>query len=865
MGAPIKEVGRRTYISAQHVGELTGETAALVSDATRLATTREEIEFNLLRINEHAGEVAFLDYPTLAEEPFPALLQSWRVHPSTSLVTYRDFRESLNPPILHRTELFLDEDHPRKRELGELTSSCEGIGLFDEPSKIGFKRQWEQLVASKGYQVVGFELVPLANQTEFESIHTSPTGDFAIARHLTALSRSTLSAPVQSLLRHGLLKPDLQFFDYGCGKGDDISALCSAGYQGSGWDPYFRPEGDKQRAHIVNIGFVINVIEDRDERIDALIGAYSLAEYVLAVAAMTTSQGRQPGQAFRDGVLTSKRTFQKYFTQAELQQFIETVLDEDAYPAGPGIFYVFKNRLIEQQYLMARSANRTRTSRLQVTPAPQRNIQVVGNVFEKKPRPIRKLSRKRERSPEQQQILKALWVNCLELGRIPEPDEISDADLVDQQFRSLGRAVTAALAEHGEDAFFRSQQGRKSDIAVMLALQFFSSRRRFSELDLRFRRDIRALYGSYVTAEEKARELLFSVNRTDLIRAKCAEASTLGLGWLEAEHTLQLHTSLIERLDPALRVYIGCACALAGDIDSFDLVKIHIDSGKVTLMKYDDFIEKPLPALLKRVKARLRDQELDVFEYGEQFPPTVLYFKSRYINEEFPHYAEQLAFDENLEMIGALDLSGLGDSKEAVTSALMAKRWEIAGFQLVRSQNMPQLDDKCGQVFTYRQLIECGETWNRVRVGNTPEQADSFTALYELCANLLDPIVDYFGAIVLTYGFSSPPLSREIRERIEPKIDQHAACEHKRNGDLICSRLGAAVDFLVEDENMREVAAWIATNLPFDRLYFYGSDRPIHISYGPDNSRESFELVEHSGRRVPRRINLINRESMSRT
>jgi hypothetical protein len=26
--------------------------------------------------------------------------------------------------------------------------------------------------------------------------------------------------------------------------------------------------------------------------------------------------------------------------------------------------------------------------------------------------------------------------------------------------------------------------------------------------------------------------------------------------------------------------------------------------------------------------------------------------------------------------------------------------------------------------------------------------------------------------------------------------------------------------------------------LPFDSLYFYGVDRPIHISYGPENKRE---------------------------
>jgi hypothetical protein len=88
---------------------------------------------------------------------------------------------------------------------------------------------------------------------------------------------------------------------------------------------------------------------------------------------------------------------------------------------------------------------------------------------------------------------------------------------------------------------------------------------------------------------------------------------------------------------------------------------------------------------------------------------------------------------------------------------------------------------------------------------------------------------------------------------VAPKLDQHAAHERTRGGAYICRRLGAAVDFVVRDEDMREVAAWIIDNLPFDRLYFYGADRPLHVSYGPEQSREAFELITTaSGRQLPR-------------
>jgi hypothetical protein len=121
---------------------------------------------------------------------------------------------------------------------------------------------------------------------------------------------------------------------------------------------------------------------------------------------------------------------------------------------------------------------------------------------------------------------------------------------------------------------------------------------------------------------------------------------------------------------------------------------------------------------------------------------------------------------------------------------------------------------------------------------------------------VLDPVVEYFGGIKLTYGFASASLVRHIKGAIAPKLDQHAACEVNRNGQLISPRRGAAIDFLVEYEDMTEVARWISNNCPFDRMYIYGVDRPIHVSVGPDRAKEVFEMVSVGGRRLPRRIKL---------
>ena len=121
---------------------------------------------------------------------------------------------------------------------------------------------------------------------------------------------------------------------------------------------------------------------------------------------------------------------------------------------------------------------------------------------------------------------------------------------------------------------------------------------------------------------------------------------------------------------------------------------------------------------------------------------------------------------------------------------------------------------------------------------NLPELPESYSAIYDLAVKILDPVIDYFGVIQLTYGFCSPQLAKEIPGRIAPSRDQHAACELNRRNNPICKRLGAAADFIVEYESMLEVAQWIVSNLPFDRLYYYGDDKPIHVSFGPNHDQQ---------------------------
>lgn len=55
-----------------------------------------------------------------------------------------------------------------------------------------------------------------------------------VSRHKTAISRTELSRPIKLALTDGILSPELRFFDYGCGLGDDLRLLADHGIEGVG-------------------------------------------------------------------------------------------------------------------------------------------------------------------------------------------------------------------------------------------------------------------------------------------------------------------------------------------------------------------------------------------------------------------------------------------------------------------------------------------------------------------------------------------------------------------------------------------------------------------------------------------------------
>tara|TARA_B100001123_G_C15144933_1_gene961150 strand:- start:426 stop:965 length:540 start_codon:yes stop_codon:yes gene_type:complete len=174
---------------------------------------------------------------------------------------------------------------------------------------------------------------------------------------------------------------------------------------------------------------------------------------------------------------------------------------------------------------------------------------------------------------------------------------------------------------------------------------------------------------------------------------------------------------------------------------------------------------------------------------------------------------------------------------------------------------LPNINEKCGKTLKYNDFITCCDTYKKNTVNNIPRQIETYNAIKQLIINVLDPIIEHFGAIQITYGFASSELTKYIHYQIAPKLDQHAGHELNTRGSIICPRGGQAVDFFIPGITSYEIAAWIMDNLQFDRLYYYGDDCPIHVSYGPEMKNECYLMKKNKNgdRRMPHRIKNIDK------
>lgn len=590
-----KQLPDAIYIHNTALSEIPSELAAVtfkIADALKIP----DDVWNLVKFYKQDFKVALLNYPGFETESYPALHQSYTIDMQKMTLRKADYSTSDNPPILHRKETFVLESHPLHQKFMQYTAEGEALGLYANTRTIGFKKNWLKLIAQKNHYLdENGHLKPLDSK---HAINTEIA--IAIERHKTAIDRNKLSAPLQILARHNYLSGDYSILDYGCGKGDDIRELEAHGLNISGWDPVHNPEGELINSDIVNLGFVLNVIEDQSERTETLQRAYSYAEKVLVISVMIGGESLiAQFQPFKDGIITSRNTFQKYYSQGEIRHYIESVLEESVVAVGQGIFLIFKDKLEEQLFLMERQYVRRDW---------QQKRERVYQIYEK---PVAK-----DLIQKNQELFDDYWQLTLDLGRMPAANEFEFSKRLQTVAGSYKKAHEILLEYYGDENFKESQKKRREDLLVYLALIQFEKRRHYSQMPESLKRDIKAFFDSYSDAQEEARKLLFSVGKNEVIEKACNEAyKILGCGEMNEGHSYIFHKNCLGNTPAELRVFVGCATQLYGDVDSIDLIKAHMTSGKVTLLRYDDW-SKEEPLLLERIKIKLREQDVDFFNYS---------------------------------------------------------------------------------------------------------------------------------------------------------------------------------------------------------------------------------------------------------
>ncbi|MFO0048262.1 MAG: DNA phosphorothioation-associated putative methyltransferase, partial [Pseudanabaena sp.] len=487
------------------------------------------------------------------------------------------------------------------------------------------RKGWEQRLQEYNVELKEHQVILLP----------SPSGrggggeeNIKIDRHKAAIHRPDLSKPVRLALEAGLFTESSTFFDYGCGHGEDIKRISDRGFTSNGWDPYYRTQSDRTSAEIVNLGYIINVIESQIERREALIKAWELTQKVLIVSAQVLIGDVGKGQiAYSDGVVSSRNTFQKYYEQEELKLYIDQVLGVDSVPVALGIYFVFLDEMQAQSFRASRFRSRATTPR----------IRLVSKRFE-----------------DYRELLTPLMDFFTERGRLPVGEELPNFEPLLTEFGTVRRAFNLIVSATNQDEWDAIADKRRQDILVFLALSNFDNpykRLKLSQLSTQYQTDIKSLFGSYQGASTTADLMLFNLGREGFI-ATCCRNSRIG----RLDHqALYVHISALEHLDTMLRLYEGCASRTIGRMDGATLIKFHLHKPKISYLFYPDFDRDPHPKMQASMQIDLRDLQVRYRDYHNSDNPPVLHCKDAYILPDYAQYEKFAKLTKQEESWGLLE------------------------------------------------------------------------------------------------------------------------------------------------------------------------------------------------------------------
>lgn len=453
------------------------------------------------------------------------------------------------------------------------------------------------------------------------------TDRITIQRDRTALRRLSCSTPLARALTDGIITKGTAVFDYGCGYGADLRYLRSRRIRADGWDPYHRPQQKVVQADVVNLIYVLNVIENPTERDETLARAFALAKRVLIVAVRIES-ALDGAEEFADGVVTCRGTFQRIYTQGEFREYLESILHRRTHVASLGVVYVFKDYDAEARYV----ANRAFTRRLEY------RTDLIAEFKKSK-------------------LAVSYVALANRLGRLPFPDEFPKYSKLAEGFGSQKRIERLALGLIDHVAFQGSRDQRREDIITYLAMLRLENIKPpgISKLPLSIQGDIKALWKTYSDALKEGDQFLFSIGKPEVVAKVCR---TCPAGKLLPSH-LYVHRSAEDELPALLRVIIFAGKQIVGELP-YDLVKFATDGRAISFLQYQNFAEDPHPALLRSIKIYLPKATYGIREYLNSPNPPILHRKETFVLLNYPHFETFRKLTEQEEALELLSSPDIG-------------------------------------------------------------------------------------------------------------------------------------------------------------------------------------------------------------
>lgn len=605
------------------------------------------VEITLVKFNLKKPSISYLRYPDFDTDPHPALQSSLQVNLQSREVNYRDYGNAANPFILHRKETFVTTDYPHYPTFAALTRQEEALGLLDNPRAIGTRLAWEERLNQFQVALQGHTLI---HQPRAESAQVK------IDRHKAAIRRNDFSKPVRLALEAGLLNADTTFFDYGCGQGGDLERVAKLGFTSAGWDPHYRPDSPHTAADVVNLGYVINVIELQTERRQALLKAWELTGQVLIVAAQVLIAQGNSQIAYGDGVITSRNTFQKYYDQEELKIYIDQVLGVDAVPAGLGIYFVFRDEAQAQNFRASRFRSRVSVPKVRLA---------------------------NKRFEDYRELLTPLMTFFTERGRLPTLEELPETAALSTEFGNLRRAFQIVLQATNPQEWDAISDRRRQDLLVYLALSHFGRRPKLRDLTPVVQNDIKSLFGGYQQACAAADLMLMSLGNLAVVEERC-KSSAIGQ---KRPNSLWVHVSAIEALDPLLRLYEGCASRTIGRPQEANVVKFHFRKPKISYLFYPNFDTTPHPVLQTSMEIDLRDLHVHYRDYDLDSNSPLLHQKNLMVTSDYPLYEKFTKLTRQEEDWGLLDDLRLIYDDQGWQKCLEEHCAELKGHRVVWRKN----------------------------------------------------------------------------------------------------------------------------------------------------------------------------------